>query len=297
MARMSEATRRLVDDTVERVLAVREDLADEPDDVRHSFMMEEIERSAARVSEEERGAFLEAVHARLPSAMDPDADAEAVEAVVGIEAEEPVERAAEDEPGSTEPVVEPREGEPVAAVRGSGGATVEGAVAKALGLEPGTELDAATAVELLGVLVEMTRGMDQVMWSTWKVLAPRSGIKGSGELLRHAGAYARGESGIDEARKSSERLRQLSAALVSAISQTGRQFSMRHAERFSPEQIEAWSAREKKSVGSSAAECWKKYKEMFGTADQATIEREIQQQIAEYGERLMIGLDRAESKG
>ena len=92
--------------------------------------------------------------------------------MVGIEAEEPVERAAEDEPGSTEPVVEPREGEPVAAVRGSGGATVEGAVAKALGLEPGTELDAATAVELLGVLVEMTRGMDQVMWSTWKVLAP-----------------------------------------------------------------------------------------------------------------------------
>jgi len=297
---MSEATRRLVDDTVERVLAVREDLADEPDDVRHSFIMEEIERSAGSVAEDERGAFLEAVHARLPSAMDPDADAEAVEAVVGIEAEEPAERATEDGPAAPEAVEVPPQAEPVAAGRGSGGAggaTVEGAVAKALGLEPGTELDAATAVELLGVLVEMTRGMDQVMWSTWKVLAPRSGIKGSGELLRHAGAYARGECGIDEARKSSERLRQLSAALVSAISQTGRQFSMRHAERFSPEQIEAWSAREKKSVGSSAAECWKKYKEMFGTADQATIEREIQQQIAEYGERLMTGLDRAESKG
>ncbi|MFG0304803.1 MAG: hypothetical protein ACF8Q5_01175 [Phycisphaerales bacterium JB040] len=312
---MSDATRRLVDETVERVLAVREDLASEPDEVRHSFMLEEIERSAGGVEEGERGAFLEAVHARLPSIMNPEADDAGVgdvlgegPAVVGDGAEGAgageamPERAAEPAsgagsgsgPGSGSGV---GSGTASGAASGVGGVPVEGALAKALGLEPGTELDGAAAVALLGVLVEMTRSLDQVMWSTWKVLAPRSGIRGAGDLLRSAGGYARGECGLDEVRTHSERLRQLSAALVSAISQTGRQFSARHAERFSPEQIEAWSAREKKSVGSSAAECWKKYKEMFGTADQATIEREIQQQIAEYGERLMTGLDRSGSKG
>ena len=122
---------------------------------------------------------------------------------------------------------------------------------------------------------------------------------GAGEVTRQMGAYASGQSGVagKDVQKSVERLRQLSAAIVSAISQTGRQFAQQHAERFGPEQIEAWSAREKKAAESAAAAAWRKYKEMYGTADQATIEREIMQPIADYGERLLTGLHRVETKG
>lgn len=321
MPRLSDDTRRLLEETIERLSAMQEDLAAEPDDVMRSFLAEEVERTMAKLDVQEHAGFLEELRGRFPAMADQggsgDPDQKKAEPA---RRRSRGDRAAPSEPGApaadrsepraaanaeTEPESGPREEdgaprtEPVVSSSTAGRLKVDARLAKALGMKAGEEIDAERAVLMLGLFAEMTKGLDQVMWSTWKVLSPRSPIKGAGEVTRSMGAYASGRDGVSDqdVQRSVERLRQLSAALVSAISQTGRQFAQQHAERFGPEHIEAWSAREKKSMESSSAVCWRKYKEMYGTSDQATIEREIMQQIAEYGERLMSGLDRVETKG
>ncbi|MFT5423217.1 MAG: hypothetical protein ACI89L_000991 [Phycisphaerales bacterium] len=328
MPRISDETRRLLDETIERLTAMQQDLASEPEDVLRSFLAEEVERSMGKLDASEHAGFLEELHSRFPTMVDGGGVAsQAAEPPQrrrsrregprpeGSKPEAPKPEAEQPTPTSQNPETrEPVSASPSPAPTGpvstgpaptgtapsaAGRVRVDARLAKVLGLKPDDEIDAEKAVEMLGLLAEMTKGLDQVMWSTWKVLSPRSPIKGSGEVTRAMGAYAAGRDGVEakDVQRSVERLRQLSASLVSAISQTGRQFAQQHAERFGPEHIEEWSAREKKSMESAAAVCWRKYKEMYGTADEATIEREIMQQIADYGERLMSGMDRVETKG
>jgi hypothetical protein len=90
-----------------------------------------------------------------------------------------------------------------------------------------------------------------------------------------------------------ERLRQLTAALISSVSQAGRTFAQKHVEKFSPSEIEAIA---KMGGGgllvSQEVRCWRKYVELAGPVDAISIEGELLAAIAGYAESLMKGIGR-----
>ena len=53
--------------------------------------------------------------------------------------------------------------------------------------------------------------------------------------------------------------------------------------------------REKKALESASVACWRKYKEIYGSADQATIERDLMGLVADYADKLIRGLHRSSS--
>ena len=90
-----------------------------------------------------------------------------------------------------------------------------------------------------------------------------------------------------------EKLRQLSAALVSSTSHTGRAFSQHFAAKYSPPEIEAMASMEPGGMlVSREVKCWRKYLELSESLDPSSIDRVIMAAITEYAESLMKGLDR-----
>src|SRR4051812_29741692 len=56
-------------------------------------------------------------------------------------------------------------------------ADAERALKQALGLPPNEPLDVPGVMELAAMLVELASSLDQISWSTWKVVAPSSPLK------------------------------------------------------------------------------------------------------------------------
>ena len=68
----------------------------------------------------------------------------------------------------------------------------------------------------------------------------------------------------------------------------------RHLHKFQPDEIQALVQSEKSGgmFVSEEVKCWRKYKELAHALDEATVESEIQNAIAEYAETLIKGLSR-----
>jgi hypothetical protein len=90
-----------------------------------------------------------------------------------------------------------------------------------------------------------------------------------------------------------DRLRQLTAGLISAIAQAGSLFAQRHVGKFSIANIEAFADKMPGMMVGKEVKCWRQYKELATAMDIQTIEIEIQNAIAEYAETLIRGRSRA----
>ena len=162
-----------------------------------------------------------------------------------------------------------------------------------LQMDGSAELDTQRVLELVCLVAEFVASMDQLAWSTWKTLAPRLRHSAPGGAADDAGripARRQGRLAV-QVKDDLEKLRQLTAALIAAVSQAGRQFANRHLTKFSPAEIASLVDVEGGGlfVGKEV-KCWRKYKELANAMDEASIESEIMEIIASYAESLMKGL-------
>lgn len=299
---------RLVLSTANRLRLVQADLADESPEVRQQYLADEVERALSKVVPSERAAVLKELMEIFPSWDTGGLTAKGAAEAMDLSTTDMKElkdasflltRLIELAPSMS------AEDRRKAAVRlREAGLSTEGRnvwpeqaaemLRAHLKMPDGQSLDPARTLEVMQMLIDLLASLDQVGWTTWKAINPRSEVRGGGEWRKSLPAYLSGNQDIPrgEVTQQLERLRQLMAALVSAISQTGRQYAQQQYARFAPDAIEDTARREKKTLESVPVASWRKYRELWGTSDQATIERDIMQLIAEYAERLMKGLSR-----
>ena len=294
----------LVVATANRLRLIQADLSDESEDVRQQYLTDELERALASLVPAERTGFLDALAACFPTwdslvqRTDPGGDPATAPTDLD-DALALAERLAALAPGLPED-----QRRAVAGRLRDAGLSAEGraawpeqaaaGLAARLGLEDSQPLDPARSVDALRIAIDCLLGLDQLMWATWRTLAPRSDLRGQGELAGSLTRFLAGDPDVPRGEVAAhvERMRQLTAALVSAVGQAGRQFAERHHERFAPEHVEEWARQDKKALESLAVACWRRYCALAGERDPATIEHEIQQQIAEAAEQLMRGVAR-----
>lgn len=151
-------------------------------------------------------------------------------------------------------------------------------------------LDPTRVLELLTQLAEVACSLDQVVWNTWRVMSPQGTIKRPAVLQKTMTRFIAGDQDVPRGQVSQDvgKLRQLIAALIGAVSQTGR-FAMQHFKSFWPDEI-------KVLVGTSGfgleGRYWRKYVELAGAMDANAVQDAIRQAIAEYAEALIRGTGR-----
>jgi hypothetical protein len=123
----------------------------------------------------------------------------------------------------------------------------------------------------------------------WRKVARNSAVRQAAPLQQSMARFITGDAAVTagHVEQDLDRLRQLIAALVAAIGDAGRQFAQRHAMRFSPMEIASIAAQEGPRFVSREARAWRKYQQIAGTLDEATMENEIMQAVAAYAEALM----------
>ena len=303
--------------TANRLRLVQMDFADDDEDTRQEQLAEEVERALATIIPEQRREFLEMLRDRFPSwdanvrladSASADGQAGAAPTQSATDMKElkdasflvnrliEVSRALPEQERQAVVSALSRAGLAPAA---GGGAEVSEAVLDEVGsrlqLSGQQRADAERVAELAALMGEVLGSLDQVVWNTWRMLSPKATIRRPAPLPRTMGRYAAGDPEIGKAqvKQELEQLRKLTAALISAVSQAGRAFAQRHSDRFSPAAIEALA---KMAPGgllvSNEVKCWRKYVELAGPMDAATIEAEFLQAISTFAESLMKGTGR-----
>lgn len=294
--------------TANRLRLLQIDFADASPDERRGHLEDEIERAIAQIVPDEREAFLRQLQEMFP-AWDANVDVaprvEQSAATSRVDERELkdgsflVQRLADLAPQMAEAerlALAGRLAKAGIAVPSSNGAFPEAAAEKLrqrLSVPATTALDAARTVELAGLLAELAVSLDQVVWNTWKTIAPRSELRRSGDLARSMGRFAAGDQDVSrgQVKQDLERVRQLVAALISSVGQAGRQFAQRHFTRFSVDAIKE-AAGPGTIMKPQAVRCWEKYQELAGPMDAVAMESELLQAIAKYAEDLVKGLNR-----
>jgi hypothetical protein len=305
---------RLVAATVNRLRLIQVDFADQPPDVRENYLSDEVEHALAKLLPDQRAVFVEELKARFPTwdgqvvvtgpsqqttgqaAVQSAADARDLQDYLFL-----IARLTKLAPTLTE------EQRKTAIARLKDAGFVEGTAgpgewpaqpAKALRarlqLTDKDTLDATRLLELAGELVAFATSLDQLVWATWKQVAPRSDLKRPGLIQRSCGRFAAGDTDISRTQIAADvdRLRQLTAGLISAIAQAGNLFAQRHVSKFSVANIEAYADKMPGMLVSKEVKCWRQFKELATAMDVQTIEKEIQDAIAEYTETLIKGRSR-----
>lgn len=310
----SELARRVAG-VANRLRLVQADFADEPPETRREMLSEEVRRALSGVGAEEREAFLEALRLEFPAW---EMGQGVASGGAAEQAGESAGRSASDERELSDPSFL---AERLAGLAGSMSDEQKRAVEKhlkkagivsdapagalpaealtplkkLLGMTDAEAVDPVRLVKAAAVMAELASSLDQVVWNTWKTLSPRSEIKRGqpvkGTLKRYVGGDR--EVAGAQVKQDMERLRQLTAALISSVSQAGRTFAQKHVEKFSPSEIEAIA---KMGGGgllvSQEVRCWRKYVELAGPVDAISIEGELLAAIAGYAESLMKGIGR-----
>jgi hypothetical protein len=287
-----------------RLRLLQIDFADQSEADRRGYLGEELGRTLAGLPPSERKQFLEELQSRFPTwdtnvrldgnaaAAQPAFDQRElgdasflVTRLIAVAQTLPPERKAA--------VVERLKEAGLAGASGAGPAWPEAqandlrAKLQMTGHEP---LDPVRVLELLTQLTDVACSLDQVVWNTWRVMSPQGTIKRPAVLQKTMARFIAGDQDVPRGQVSQDvgKLRQLIAALIGAVSQTGR-FAMQHFKSFWPDEI-------KVLVGTSGfgleSRYWRKYVELAGTVDSNAVQDAIRQAIAEYAEALIKGTGR-----
>lgn len=165
-------------------------------------------------------------------------------------------------------------------------------VQKKLGLGPGQQINADRALKLLTGLTEMVLALDQLVWTLWKQLNPKSNYRKEGDFAKSLGPYLSGDPEVPTAilAQPLDRTRKLIAALLGAVGRGGANFASRHVARFGPDAIEDLAKLERTFMQSVEVTAWKKYRELFKEyCAEAAVENDVQQAIAKVAEGLLQG--------
>jgi hypothetical protein len=301
---------RLVAATVNRLRLIQVDFADQAPDVRENYLSDEVEHALARLLPDQRGSFIQELKERFPtwegqvdvtapsdaSAVQSPADAKDLQDYTFL-----VSRLVKLAPTLTE---EQRK-TAIARLKDAGLAEASAAPewpaapAKALKtklqLTDRDNLDAARVLELTAELVAFASSLDQLVWATWKQVSPKSDMKRPTPVQRSCSRFAAGDAEVSRTQIGADvdRLRQLTAGLISAIAQAGNLFAQKHVGKFSVANIEAYADKMPGMLVGKEVKCWRQYRELATAMDVQAIEIEIQNAIAEYTETLIKGRSRA----
>lgn len=292
-----------------RLRLVQFDFADDAPEARRGALEDEVARALDSVVPSQREDFLERLRELFPAWDANVAVAPQAEAAAGASRFDErelksssflVERLAALAPGMTgdergaviRRMVSAGLAPPPSAGSGVPEAAAE-ALRKRLNVPAPAPLDAARVTELAGLLAELAVSLDQVVWNTWRAIAPRSELRRSGDLAKTLGRFATGDQDVPrgQVKQDVERIRQLTAALISSVGQAGRQWAQRHTARFSVDAIKE-AAGPGTLTKSQAVKSWEKYVELAGTLDAVALEAELLQTVAKFAEDLVKGINR-----
>lgn len=296
---------RLVASTVNRLRLIQVDFADQPKEMRENYLSDEVEHALAKILPDQRQTFLSELKERFPTwegnvavtaPSQPNVTQSAADAKELQDFTFLISRLSQLAPTLTE---EQRK-TVIARLKDAGltdstGPDWPAVPAKALRakvqLTDKDKLDAARVLELNGELVAFLISLDQLVWATWKQIAPKSDLKRPSAIQRACGRFVAGDTDISRTQIAADvdKLRQLTAGLISAIAQTGNLFAQKHVSKFSVANIEAYADKQPGMLVSKEVKCWRQFKELATAMDVQTIEKEIQDSIAEYTETLIKG--------
>lgn len=151
-------------------------------------------------------------------------------------------------------------------------------------------IDVQRAYRLLQLTGEFIVGMDKLIWTVWRVIAPKSSIRkdpSPNQNFAKLGArYLEGDSevSLEQLRVLAERIRNLLAGVLMAIGHAGRVFGQKYLAQFGPEAIRDAASQETGFFSSIEQKCWRKYSELAQNLTPDLIESELREAIARYAE-------------
>lgn len=152
------------------------------------------------------------------------------------------------------------------------------------------KLNLRRTVKLVALLVEFTGSADDVIWQTWRTVAPRSSTRRPCDLQKELRRYISGDRGVSgiDLKRHIEGLKKMIASLIAGMGQVGASFSSAHMLKYSPRAIE--TEIEKKSLGlltTKEHKCWNLYQDRSKGLSAEGLEHNIKETIAMCTERLL----------
>jgi hypothetical protein len=164
-----------------------------------------------------------------------------------------------------------------------------------LGLNPEQMLDDERLTKLFAALLEMVATLDNLTWSLWKTIAPKSVVQRDpgDSFQRTIGRHLAGDREVAtlQIKQMLEKTRQLLAGLLSAIGPTGESYARHHLETFAPEKIRA-SVETGGFLTNLEQKCWRRYVTLAGELNGPAVEKQIVDTIVTYAEEIVSGRKR-----
>jgi hypothetical protein len=168
-------------------------------------------------------------------------------------------------------------------------------IAEKLKFAPTDSVAPARLGKLLASLAEFAVATDQLVWSVWKSLAPKSTLRrdnSAGDLRTALRRSLTGDTEVSALQVSQqlEKLRQLTAALIAALGPAAKIFATDHTTRYSPDAVRDAVKLEGVSVfGNADARLWKKYTELANEISEDSIRTTLIDAVVKYAEDLAGG--------
>ena len=194
---------QLLASVANRLRLIQADFADEPESTRKDYIADEIKRAMASLVPAERAAFLDALSKEFPTwdnrvEISPSAPAPATSATDLKELKDPgflIQRLLD-----IAPQLSVLQRDAIIAKLRDAGLTTAGTAqwpADALSqTRPKLQMaetdnpDATNILELLAILVEFANSLDQLIWTTWKTISPKSQVRRPMNLVKSIGRFA-----------------------------------------------------------------------------------------------------------
>src|ERR1700722_7389583 len=289
-----------------RLWMLQTSFADDPPNIRHDYLVEEIERSIKDVGQSKRSEYLAALMERFPgperidslNLKPPEAESSKERSPQEV-ADELIARLSEFSNEEKAVLVQKLQALGLF-VSPNKGIELPLELLGKLGMTPKETLDEERLIKLFTALLEMVITLDHLIWNVWKNVAPKSSLRrdqGGDNPRRTIGRYLSGDREVAtlQITQMLEKTRQLTGGLLSAIGPAGEIFARKHLEKFAPEKIRA--SVESKSAGfisNVELRCWRRYVELTADLSGHAVEVQIVDGIATYTEEL---ISRSEIRG
>ncbi len=282
-----------------RLRILQANFADDDPGSRQDYIAQEIERALKGSVPEKRKSLLEALALHFPTCQTaaPTSNHRPVEGASAPETPEVLlERLLEllptISPAQKEELAERLKGAGLITEEPGAGFEVGPELLKRLSLDGSRSVSGERAAKTLAMLVDMVLTLDQLVWTLWKQIAPKSMVRKEGDLLKLSGEYLVGSNEVSTAQllQALERSRKMVAGLLGAVGRAGASFARERARIFDPNAIEGDARAEKKWNESVEFACWRKYVQLckeYGA--EPAIEKSIQEAMAKATENLIMG--------
>jgi hypothetical protein len=160
-------------------------------------------------------------------------------------------------------------------------------------LPAGRQVNPRHALQLLSRTADLMVNVEQIVWSVWRVIAPRAKVRREMQAVQmraHIGRFLAGDPDVSLAQVTDmlEQSRQMLAGMLGAIRQIGRVLSRQYSTKYSAVAIREMIHLEKGNFFvSEEVRCWRKYQEIAEDLAEAKIERDIQDALVNCTEELL----------